>query len=280
MILTDKDLHERISKGELIVNNDGNYEPSRLNCISYDINIGAIVSDEKKADGTYKNVSKYYLQPGETIFVKSDVELNLPIDCIGIIYERNSVMRQGLAVDAPIYQPGHKTHAFLRVRNIYAREKVLSIGDPIAQIRFEQLHEIPLKTYEGEDEAYQKEADFRGVQGDLKQSWDSEMLRYEKKVEELNEKETRIYANVLTFMGLFISIFSLLTFSFGTNTQGIEVKNIILIDMSVCMIMYLLMGTILIFVNHIKKIKYLIWYWIFAIVLCGANIFLWIKWIC
>ena len=278
MILTDRDLHKRISNGELIVNDDGNYEPSRLNCISYDINIGAIVSDEKKDDGTYKNVTKYYLQPGETIFVKSDVKLKLPKDCIGIIYERNSVMRQGLVVDGPVYQPGHETYAFLRVRNIYAKEKVLSVGDPIAQIRFEQLHEVPINTYESE--AYQKEEDFRGVQGDVKYSWDSETLRYEKKVDELNEKETRIYANVLTFMGLFISIFSLLTFSFGTNAEGMDVKNIILIDMSVCMIMYLLMGTILIFVNHIKKIKHLIWYWVFAIVLCCANIFLWIKWIC
>ena len=181
MILTDNDLHNRISKGELIVNNEGDYEPSRLNCISYDINIGAIVSDEKNADETYKNVAKYYLQPGETIFVKSDVKLKLPNDCIGIIYERNSVMRQGLVVDGPIYQPGHETYAFLRVRNIYAREKVLSVGDPIAQIRFEQLHEIPMNTYESEDAPYQSENDFRGVQGDLKHSWESETLRYEKR---------------------------------------------------------------------------------------------------
>lgn len=279
MILTDKDLSERIANGELIINNE-NYEPNRLNCISYDINIGAIVSDEKNADGTYKSVSKYYLQPGETIFVKSDVKLKIPKDCIGIIYERNSVMRQGLVVDAPIYQPGHETYAFLRVHNIYAREKILSIDDPIAQIRFEQLQDIPSKTYDGKDEPYQSEEEFRGVQGDLKHSWESETLRYEKKIEELNEKETRIYANVLTFMGIFISIFSLLTFSFGSNVQGLDVKNIILIDMSVCMIMYLLMGTIFIVVNHIKKNKYLFWYWIFAILLCGINIFLWIKWIC
>ena len=34
------------------------------------------------------------------------------------IAEKNSRMRQGLAVSGPHYQLGHKTYAFLRVTNI------------------------------------------------------------------------------------------------------------------------------------------------------------------
>lgn len=271
MILTEREIATRIENGELIDNNPGEYKPENLHCISYDIAIGGIVSDEKDANGTYKDVKSYYLQPGETIFVKSDIKLKLPMDCIGIVYERNSVMRQGLEVDGPVYQPGHETYAFLRVRNIFAREKKLSLGDPIAQIRFEKLESVPLKTYGQDEDLYQYEDAFRGVQGEMKHSWESETIRYEKKIEELNEKEMRIYANVLTFMGIFVSIFSLLTFSFSSNMLDVNPKNIVLIDLSVGLILYLLMGVILILVNHIKRSRFLCLYWLVALALIGVN---------
>lgn len=200
MILTDSQIKSRIKDGELITKG---YEPNRLKCISYDINIEAIISDEREEQGCYKSVHEYYLQSGETIYVKGDIHLKMPLDCVGIVYERNSVMRKGLVVDGPCYQPGHET--------------------------------------------------YRGVQGDLKHGWDSQIVRYERKVEELNRKENRIYANVLTFMGLFITLFSLLTFNYGSAAIGFNIKNLLMIDFSICMIMCILMGIILLLVNNVCK---------------------------
>lgn len=276
MILTDRQIKDRIKAGELITKG---YEPNRLKCISYDINIEAIISDEREEQGFYKSVHEYYLQSGETIYVKGDIHLKMPLDCVGIVYERNSVMRKGFVVDGPCYQPGHETNVFLRVHNIYANEQVLRVGEGIAQIRFEQLSAVPAEPYTGENEAYQNEEEYRGVQGDLKHGWDSQIVRYERKVEELDRKENRIYANVLTFMGLFITLFSLLTFNYGQAASGFNIKNLLMIDFSICMIMCIFMGIILLLVNNVCKKKPMILYWIVVGLLLAVNIVLWILWI-
>ena len=82
---------------------------------------------------------EYELNPGETIFIKSQEKLSIPDNILGRIAEKNSRMRQGLVVSGPHYQPGHKTYAFLRVTNISKNIITLSRGNKIAQIIFEQL---------------------------------------------------------------------------------------------------------------------------------------------
>lgn len=275
MILTDKEIQRKIKNGYLIIEG---YKKERLKCISYDLNIGSIITDEKDKNGKYKVVNKYYLKCGETIFIKADVKLKMPKNCVGIVYERNSIMRRGLVVDGPCYQPGHETNIFLRVHNIYANEQRISIGDPIAQIRFERLDSKPNIIY-GENEVYQNEDDYRGVQGEIKHDWESQLTHYEKKVEELDNKENRIYANVLAFMGIFITLFSLLTFNFGFSKEGFSIKNLLLVDFSICMIIYFLMGIILILVNNICKKKSLVLYGILGVILIGINIYFWKIWL-
>lgn len=113
---------------------------------------------------------EYELNPGETIFIKSQEKLSIPDNILGRIAEKNSRMRQGLAVSGPHYQPGHKTYAFLRVTNISKNIITLSRGNKIAQIIFEQLTGKPDVPYSIQMNAsYQYEVEYKGL-GNYKQT--------------------------------------------------------------------------------------------------------------
>lgn len=66
----------------------------------------------------------------------------------------NSRIRQGLSLDAPIYQPGHRTLIYYRFTNISKSTITLSTEDGTAYIMFYDLDNIPSNTYNG---AFQNE---------------------------------------------------------------------------------------------------------------------------
>ena len=71
-------------------------------------------------------------------------------------------MRLGLKVDGPLYQPGHKTNIFLRVRNISNKNIILNNKMKIAQLIFLKLNSIPDITYDKQiDSHYNNEISFR-----------------------------------------------------------------------------------------------------------------------
>lgn len=137
MILVDRNIKDLISKKELIVEN---YNPENLGCVSYDLTINCIIKGEEEK-------SEYLLKPQEFVMIKTNEELKIPENLIGRITEKNSLIRLGLAVSGPVYQPGHQTYAFLRVYNLSDKEIKLERDFKIAQIFFEILSEIPEETY-------------------------------------------------------------------------------------------------------------------------------------
>ena len=58
------------------------------------------------------------LAPGDTVFVRTVETITLPDDMAAQVQLKNSRIRQGLSLEAPIYQPGHHTKVFFRVTNI------------------------------------------------------------------------------------------------------------------------------------------------------------------
>lgn len=56
--------------------------------------------------GKYAERLEYRLSPGEVVFIKTQEKLKLLEDILGRIAEKNSLMRLGLKVDGPHYQPG------------------------------------------------------------------------------------------------------------------------------------------------------------------------------
>ena len=162
MILVDKNI-KKYSEKKLLIKEG--YDVSHVNSISYDLTIGEFV--------------------GST-----------PNDITGRIGGKNSLIRLGLQVDGPQYQPGHTTFAFLRVLNLSDKIISLKVGDAIAQIYFEELKEVPEKTYDRQAEAsFNNETTYRGYG-----KYDK---RYKKRIQSIQEVKddiegmaNKIYGNV------------------------------------------------------------------------------------
>ena len=198
MILVDKSIKER--SGEIFCEG---YAEKYVNAISYDLHIKGVICDDALKDS-------YTLHPGEFIFVQTREMIHMPKDLIGRIGEKNSRIRQGLSVAGPHYYPGHKTYIYLRIQNITCANITIRENDSIAQIIFEQLESVPEKAYdEQEDASFNDEYQYRGL-ANYRDEYEARTEELKKANESLEEKENHIYANILTFMGIFVSIFSLI----------------------------------------------------------------------
>lgn len=137
MVLVDKNIKELIEKDLLIITN---YKAENLGCVSYDLTISDIIVDDKE-------LKEYTLKPQEFVMIRTNEELKMPTNLVGKIGEKNSLLRMGLYVSAPVYQPGHQTYMFLRVYNMSNKEIKLNENLKIAQIFFETLTEEPEEPY-------------------------------------------------------------------------------------------------------------------------------------
>lgn len=143
MVLVDKNIKELVSKGLLICEN---YKPENLGCVSYDLTINSIIAEDDITE-------EYLLKPQEFVIIKTNEELKMPNNIIGRIEEKNSLLRLGLWVSGPVYQPGHQSYSFLRVYNMSNSEIKLQKDFKIAQIFFEELICIPEETYDKKSNA-------------------------------------------------------------------------------------------------------------------------------
>lgn len=145
------------------------------------------------------------LAPGDTVFVRTVETITLPDDMAAQVQLKNSRIRQGLSLEAPIYQPGHHTKVFFRVTNITRQMMHLDIQKGIAYLVFIPLGESAAKPYNG---TFQNEKDFVGM-GAYQSALADDMTDIEKKVDTVKNIEKNVYGNVLYIMGIFIGIFSL-----------------------------------------------------------------------
>lgn len=145
ILLTDTEVCDLINK-EVLKNADS----SRVLCIGYDL----------KPKAYYNMNNEYYekaiLNPGDSIFVECKEFVSLPQNMIAKIQLRNSRIRQGLSLEAPIYQPGHKTLIYYRITNISKSTITLSTDDGTAYVLFYYLDTVPIETYNG---AFQNESE-------------------------------------------------------------------------------------------------------------------------
>lgn len=143
-LLVDSEIKELIGKEIL-----SNAEENRALSIGYDLKVQA-----------YYNLNQEYyekvvLDPGDSIFVECVEFISLPSNMIVQLQLRNSRIRQGLSLDAPIYQPGHNTLIYYRITNISKSVITLSTDDGTAYALFYTLDGLPTQTYNG---AFQNEA--------------------------------------------------------------------------------------------------------------------------
>ena len=235
--------------------------------MSYDLTIDVIYDKDEQSHSIYE------LKPGETVFVKTEERLIIPHDILGRIAEKHSRMRQGLVVAGPHYQPGHNTYAFLRVGNISENVIKLEKGTKIAQVMFEQLSDIPDMPYDKQPGAsFQDEEKYRGL-GNYKEEYEKQAIgQIEKAKEDVEEISHKIYANVLTLMGILVSVFGLLTINYQAFQKAeITAYFILVMNLTLALSIVILMGIILVLVNKARDKKFLWTYIIILILLAVAT---------
>ena len=249
MILVDKEIKQRADE----IFQEG-YCESNVTAISYDLHIQGIISGDEL-------VKKYTLRPGEVVFIKTKEKIKMPLDLMGRIGEKNSRMRQGLVVAGPHYYPGHCTYLYLRVQNITGGTVKIKEGDKIAQIFFEQLTDKPGTDYAHQPNAsFNDEEEYRGL-ARYKDEYEDRMEKLKNVNKDLDEKINNIYTNILTIMGLFVSVFSLVMVNFTNITENNMTKEFIVpMNISLGIVITLFVGLLLIFVNKAKSRGFLIAY--------------------
>lgn len=255
MVLVDHEIADRVKRDGLI----DSFDDSCLTNIGYDLRAKRFyVSDKAEESVT--------LQPNESAFVESVEIVDIPTDILGRIALKNSRIRQGLSLDAPVYQPGHKTRIYFRLTNVSADSITLEVGDRYATILFEKLSAVPDHPYTG---TFSDEFKYKGL-GAYKDLYKRQIREIEKKTEDIKSIEHSIYGNVLVILTVFVSLFSFLTtnISLAANSATLAqyfVFNALLLG---CIsFLVALMGTI------VKPKKHTWTYWIPAAV-CFAAAFL------
>lgn len=244
MVLVDKDIMSRMTGNEPLISN---FNEDNLGAISYDLTLECILVGNDE-------FSSYELAPGGFLFIKAREHLAMPLDLIGRIEEKNSRMRMGLVVTGPTYQPGHKTAIFLRIHNISNNIITLRKGTSIAQIVFEKLNDIPDTPYHQNSQASYNNEFVYSEYGNYETEYKKDIKEMERIKENLEEKETQIYGNILTFVGILMGIFSIVTLNLEAFASAdLSSRFILIMNLSITLAIELLMSIIIIFIN--KKVS-------------------------
>lgn len=209
MVIVDREIEKMTDCGCLI----DSFDKTCLTNVGYDLRAKRFFVSSKAQESVT-------LQPNESAFVESVEIVDMPKDMIGVLTLKNSRIRLGLSMDAPVYQPGHKTRIYFRLTNVSADSIVLYAGEKYATILFDKLSQEPEHPYDG---AFRDEFDYRGL-GDYRDVYRRQMRQIEKKTEDLKSMEHRIYGNVLVILTVFVALFSFLTtnISLAANSASIE----------------------------------------------------------
>lgn len=262
MILVDKIIKERSSE----IFKEG-YDESNVTAVSYDLHIAGIVEDNSLS-------SSYSLRPNEVVFIKTKEKIKVPADLMGRIGEKNSRIRQGLSVVGPHYYPGHETYLYLRVQNVTSSAIKIKSGDTIAQLFFEQLMCVPERTYDSQENAsFNNENEYRGL-GNYKDEYEKRKEEVEDASKTLDERINNLYANILTIMGLFVSVFSIIMVNFTNICEGNMTKEFIIpMNISLGIVITLFTGLLLIFINRAKNKWFLVCFIILMLALMGGLVY-------
>lgn len=204
--------------------------------VSYDLTTQNFFTDKVSYN---QGLVSYTLNPGDSVFAASVEVVDLPSNLACSVRIKNSRLRLGLHLDAPLYFPGHETRIYFRVTNISGDAIALDTKQGIAQLVFERLDQPTDAPYEG---AFSDEDAFRGL-GDYESRYEHDLKKVEKKATEVEGIEKRIYGNVMTLMAIFAAVFTLVNVNMGCQ-KAPDVKLVIAINLATVGSFSLLAGLI------------------------------------
>lgn len=255
MVLADSRIKELIDSGVL----DGAVA-GKVGPVSYDLTTRAFYTNS----GEQTSVN---LMPGDSVYVASKETIHLPSNLVARVLLKNSRMRQGLTLDAPLYFPGHATVVYFRVTNISSNELTLGLAHGIAQLTFEDVEGVVEKPYEG---AFSDEFEFKGL-ASYKDVYSGEIRQIEKQKDEIAGIEKRMYANVLALMAIFAAIFSLVNINMQTLAANSAPAMVVVVNLATVGSFAFLAGIIAFIVRQGKKSAW-ISLWVIAAILVIAAI--------
>lgn len=196
-----------------------NFDPEAAKNIAYDLHIREIITETREKG--HSTAKKYMLLPGGCVFISTKEVINLPNNIFAKVIPRNTCIRQGLAIEAPVFRPGHHTRIFVRVNNVADKKVELEEGKSICSLMFYQLEESVERPYNG---AFVDEFDYKGAAFYHSSEIPKAEKAATKSIDKLKDAEKEIYGNVLTLMTIFIGIFSLvnLNINFLQNVESIR----------------------------------------------------------
>lgn len=115
-----------------------------LSPCGYDVRVEFSDSDSLRPEDRFM-----YLGPGEFKLASTIEKFEMPNDVVGIVHDKSTWARRGLAVQNTVIEPGW--HGFLTLELTNHSRHLLQIerGDPIAQIIFHRLDEPTRLPYGG-----------------------------------------------------------------------------------------------------------------------------------
>lgn len=196
------------------------FAPQKVQAIGYDLEVKTFFT-KKGTEST-----EVELKPMDSVFVESVEQISLPADMTASVVLRNSRIRQGLMLAAPVYYPGHKTPVYFRITNISSQIISLKQGDGLATIMFDRLNEEVAAPYEG---AFQHEVQYKGM-ASYTDVYESAMKEVEKKVDLVKDLEKSIYGNVLAIMAIFVAAFSLININISLAKDFLDLRSFIVFN--------------------------------------------------
>lgn len=257
MILTDNRIREYIQNKAIL----RNYKEDNIVSIGYDLVADSFTNEQDNKCDVYE------LEPGDSVFVASKEAIYLPDNIMAEVVLRNSRIRQGLSLTAPVYQPGHNTVVFFRVTNISKSKIRLKRSDEIATILFYELPCPPDEKYNG---AFQSEFNYKGM-GKYGSEYTAQIVELDNKIEKIQDLEKSLYGNVITIMTIFIGIFSLLNFNFNALSNAWAGRDLIAYNLTIMGGISVLVGLVRTLIPNKKDFKPSYWL-IPAVLLISAFI--------
>lgn len=193
MVVSDTRIRELIDDDVL-----QNASADKIGPVSYDLATLAYYTNDGKT-------SRVELAPGDSVFVACREAIALPDDLTARVLLRNSRIRQGLGLEAPLYFPGHHTRVFYRVTNLSGDAITLDTNRGIAQLVFEPVDGVVEHPYSG---AFSDEMDYRAL-GRYRDVFANDIKHVEDKAAQVEGIEKRMYGNVLALMAIFAAVFTL-----------------------------------------------------------------------
>lgn len=225
MLYVDRELKESVRNGFAGETQKTAIENGSESCVT---NIGYDLVTERLFKETGKPLDSYTLEPGESVFVETKEHIYLSSRTVGIVSLKNSRIRMGLTLDAPVYQPGHKTPVFFRLTNVTDKKLTLRAGEQYAMLMLYQLNAAPDEPYTG---AFQGEYKFDGM-GNYNDRYADQIQELDEKTRNLKDIEKSLYGNVITILTIFIGIFTLLNVNIDLVKTAASVKDFLTFNLA------------------------------------------------